>query len=106
MLNKNELDLADIYAAPEITHKTPLINKINPKNAKNITKKHEMSRKLKQVATEVCFVKSHSSKNDTKHLPVHKLPECLSTDCSSESDEEFDDEVHHFLSTTKKESHY
>jgi len=103
MLNKNELDLADIYAAPEITNKTTSINKILPQNAKIITKL-EISRKLKQVATELCFAKTRSSKNDLKHLPVHQLPECLSTDCSSESDEEFDDEVHHL--STKKESHY
>ena len=63
MLNKNELDLADIYAAPEITDKTASINIIHTKNEQNIMK-HEISRKLKQVATEVRFAKHHSNKYD------------------------------------------
>lgn len=93
MLNKNELDMADIYSAPEITHKvTHTI--ISFPEVPNIC----ISSNKIQNATNLNCINTNSAKNVSKHRSryhhFHHLPECLSTDCSSESEDELDEEMH------------
>jgi len=97
MLNKNELDLADIYSAPEITHKTV------PNSICHIdVPTNSISSNKIENATKLNCIKTTSAKNVIKPRSPHHLHECLSTDCSSESEDEFDEEVHNCPSPKKE----